>query len=303
MRKIFLLYLTILTLFTYGQTNVYHPFPDNNSIWNVGYSWLCSTSPYDSGGRNYSITFSNDTVIGSLTYHKLTTPFVPSFESSCWSGGIELNIYKGAIRQDTFLKKVFIVPPTYNAEQLLYDFTMQVGDTVKGYIETNASPVDIVQSIDSVLVGSSYRKRWLINFGYQIYYIEGIGSTYGLIEHSPGGTTDQLMYVTNCFQQDGQPLYPSTTTNCELITSTNIFENKGFQIKIYPNPSNGSFIVDFDKSVRKILLTDILGNVILKHQANNQTKFNIDNLSSGTYILTAIDKDGRTTKKKIISCP
>src|SRR5258705_7649220 len=151
MKKLLLLLATIFTLTANAQTSVYHPFPDSSAIWNFHTTqWICNF-----GGTihsYYSITISGDTLISSQVYHKLLTPFVQSIiMGNCtpyiYSG------YKGAIRQDTADRKVFFVPPSASNEQLLYDFNMQVGDTVKGYLESWALPSDTVQSIDSVLVG------------------------------------------------------------------------------------------------------------------------------------------------------
>ena len=50
-----------------GQTNVYHPFPDSNAVWNVQFSagLLCVY------GEQYSYVIAGDTIIGSFLYHKL----------------------------------------------------------------------------------------------------------------------------------------------------------------------------------------------------------------------------------------
>jgi hypothetical protein len=191
---------------------------------------------------------------------------------------------------------VFIVPPDSIAEELLYDFNMQVGDIVYGYIASN----DIVQSIDSVLIGGSYRKRWLINPYYNIYLIEGVGSTYGLLAKSPGSGTDALEYNI-CFQENGQTLFPSTTTSCELITSTNSIEDISEQVNIFPNPSRGLFNVNMSNStIGEIQITDLLGNVILRQTLNRQASAEIKELKSGTYILTITDSENKKINRKII---
>ena len=301
MKKLLLLIAIISALSTKAQTTVYHPFPDSNAIWNFHLYLYCFSN--GTADEYYSITFSGDTLISNQTYHKLSTPFVQSFSTGTCG---EINTgYKGAIRQDAANKKVFYIPPAESTEQLIYDFNMQVGDTVRGFIETNAFPTDIVQSIDSVLVGNTYRKRWNINSCYNIYFIEGIGSTYGLIERSPGCITDQADYSITCFQQDGHTLYPDTTTSCKLITSMNSVKKELSVLIILPNPSNGSFTVDFEQAmnIKEVRLTDLLGNIILQQQTNNQTKIKINNLQSGTYFLTIIDNDNRAMTRKIISCP
>jgi hypothetical protein len=215
MKKLFLFIATIASLNAKSQTSVYHPFPDSSAIWNFECGLFCFMG---STVENYSIVISGDTTINSVTYHKLTTPYI----QAVMLGTCTANYagYKGAFRNDVANKKVFYVPPSNSIEQLLYDFTMQVGDTVKGFLETFTFPSDIVNSIDSVLVGSNYRKRWNIDPCYYVSIIEGIGSTYGLVQPSPGCFVDQANYWLTCFSQNNFTLYPDTTANCLKLKCT-----------------------------------------------------------------------------------
>jgi hypothetical protein len=287
MKKLLFLISALITLSSLAQQPVYFPFPESNAQWNT-HMLQMGWPPLE---KNYSIIISGDTLINGLFYHKLAI--------------VNPVGYKGAIRQDTLNRKVFIIPPAANTEELLYDFTMQVGDTVKGYIENYLNTKDIVENIDTVLVGNNYRKRWKINSGYSIYFIEGIGSTYGLVEYSPGTIVDGPDFSISCFRQNSITIYPDTITNCGLITSVKPIEIQNDQLRIYPNPSNGSFTIEFDKSldIKEIRLTDLLGKIIFQQQTENRTKIKITNLRNEIYILTIIDKDNLLINKKIISCP
>jgi hypothetical protein len=300
MKQLFFFSLLLATLSSVGQTTTYHSFPDSNAIWNFHYQAYCFAN--GSGNEYYSITINGDTLINNQTYRQLKTPSVLSFSTgNC--GGFHSG-YRGAIRNDAANKKVFYVPPTDSTEQLLYDFNMQVGDTLKGYIASFAIQTDTVQSIDSVLVGNTYRKRWIINNCYNVHFIEGIGSVYGLLERSPGCVTDLPDYSLTCFQQTGQVIYPTSTINCQIITSAKTLKNQSHQIQIFPNPSNGSFKINFESNdIHTINLTDLVGKAILERQVINEQNVNIDRLKSGTYILTLFHKNGKTTKRKIISAP
>jgi hypothetical protein len=288
-----------MTLSSVAQKSVYYPFPDSNAQWNIHYTLL----GWPGFEEVYSILISGDTLINSLLYHKLKVPYVRVVGNSKTTE--ILAGYIGAIRQDTFNKKVFFIPPANLTEQLLYDFTLKVGDTVKGYLENIDGIKDVVDSIDSVLVGNKYHKRWKINSYYNICLIEGIGSTYGLIEYSPGLSVDAPDISITCFQQNGITIYPDTVNNCELISAITPIDRESEQIRIYPNPSNGSLTIEFGKSIniKELRITDLFGKIILQQQTGNLTKIKIDNLQSETYILTIIDKDGKITNKKIISCP
>lgn len=90
-----------------------------------------------------------------------------------------------------------------------------------------------------------------------------------------------------------------------LTTSVNITEPISDQVSVFPNPSNGLFSVDFDQpsNISEIKVTDMLGNIVNQQKIDNKKKINIDNLPSGVYILSVIDKDCKIINKKIISSP
>jgi hypothetical protein len=188
-----------------------------------------------------------------------------------------------------------------STEQLLYDFTMQVGDTVKGFLESFASPAETVYSIDSVLVGNGYRKRWNINPAYYIYLIEGIGSTYGLIEPSPGFIVDFADYSLTCFTQNGMTLYPDTNINCELITNgINIYSEKYFQT-ISPNPFTNQLNVKTNNNgLSEIIIYDIASRKLLQQTFINSASVNTEALSKGIYFYEIKNKNGMTKKGKVV---
>jgi len=304
MKKLLLFVALFYVLSAYSQTSVYHPFPDSNACWNIDMSQgMCFLGGWSD--EKYSIIISGDTAINGQTYRKLYSPFVKFTNNSGYCTQQNFQGYKGAFRQDIPDKKVYFIPPALTAEQLLYDFSMNPGDTVKGYLQQAWGTTDVVQEVDSVLVGDSYRKRWLINPCYNIQLIEGVGSTYGLLQPSPGCMTDMAYYEINCFSLDGVSLYPETSTECLLITSIDGHMADYEAVQIYPNPSNGSFTVGVLKpdGIDKIRVTDMVGNCVFQKQINNQELFSISGLNRGTYILTIVDKNSRTTSRKIISCP
>ena len=217
--------------------SVYHPFPDSSAMWKMHHvsSGLCPGVAEDL----YSIIISGDTLINAQKYQKLNVSGVQIISSSGnWICPNTALGYKGAVREDSANRKVFFIPKTTNTEQLLYDFNMQVGDTVKGYTAAPPSSPDKVISIDSVMTSLGFRKRWNINTCYGISLIEGIGSMYGLIEKSPGCVTDQAYYSLVCFQQNGAGVYPAFSANCSMVTGVNSQDALLPEIKLYPNPAS-----------------------------------------------------------------
>ncbi len=228
----FLFFLFPLLLF--AQTNVYHPFPDSNAVWNEQYDYY-DFYPAPICIDNYSIIISGDTMINGRLYHKLVTPFVQhQYIPPHLVGPQVLTGYQGALREDTIDRKVYFVARNDSLESVLYNFNLNVGDTI---LSRNFCAVT-VSSIDSILIGSDYRKRW-VSFGSvhgQVEFIEGIGSSKGLLS-SWDCEGDGYSKNLDCFQQDGVTLWPaSSTSDCNLI---NAIEEPLVPKKLYelsPNP-------------------------------------------------------------------
>jgi len=71
---------------------------------------------------------------------------------------------------------------------------------------------------------------------------------------------------------------------------------------VFPNPSIGSMTIDFKELIiKEIQLCDLVGNVILKRKIENQSTTLLENIPNGLFILTLLDKDNRSIKRKIVS--
>lgn len=300
--KNFLIFIfSLLTILSKAQTTIYHPFPDSSAVWNNYFYWSNSDG-LTLENDYYSIIISGDTIINNQSYHKLFIPYVRNYLHG--SSQTILSGYKGCIRQDKVKKLVFIVPPTKNTEEILYDFSLHVGDTLKSFIDPVSGFSNIVISTDSIIIGGSFRKVWLIDENYDIRIIEGMGSTYGLLQRTPGHSNDVLNSFTTCFQQNGQSLYTLSPFDCNLITTQILYDKLSNQIKVYPNPSFGNITVEFDNiDCYNIQLIDLLGNCILNNYVVNQKKINLADIRQGIFILRIIDKTNTIINKKIISSP
>ncbi|MFN0189340.1 MAG: T9SS type A sorting domain-containing protein [Bacteroidia bacterium] len=291
-----------------AQTSVYHPFPDSSASWNYSYGNVCwgifSNSAIDYYNSYY---VGSDTLINNLSYHSFQIPAIVYHAGpDCTPPGYYVlpGKYAGAFRNDHLNKKVYIVPEADSIEQLLFDFDMQVGDSLKGFLSVCAPNVscDIVISIDSVLVGNSYRKRWFVNPYYNVYFIEGIGSTYGLLRYIPANMTDHDGINLDCFSQNGQPLYPDTLGSCPLLTSIATLPSAEIIIKVHPNPSIGNLQVELSstKNIERWVLHNLNGQMERTDIVQNKNQFEINGILPGFYILTLVLEDGRKIIRKIV---
>lgn len=286
-----LLILTILLLtltIVHGQTNVYHPFPDS-AIWRID---VVANSPQGGGCQAhyyFQYYISGDTLINSFSYKKIYKSFVYHTSTGAASPCdplplLENSGYIGALRDDSVSNKTFFVFQNNNNDSILFDYNLNVGDTIKGCIALNDI---IIISVDSILIGSQERKKWNYNTG-QI--IQGIGSESGLIELINTGSATYSSLV--CVKDSTSTLFTSgynSAMGCNMIyegLNEINFENI---LNCYPNPFTMQTTLRTDNIFKDAILTvfnsfgqqvkqikNISGQTIILHR---------DNLPCGLYIL------------------
>ena len=167
------------------------------------------------------------------------------------------------MRDDIEEKKVFLLEctPYDSTEILLYDFDLQIGDTL---LFGNTWQENVVIMIDSVEIGSFFRKRFHIAIASDttqayVTLIEGIGSSFGLIAQlePPFESFENL----NCFTNNGQttvhfyegdPLPADSTSHCYFNEPTiAISEMKQHPIKLFPNPVTDVLIMEIPSKITK----------------------------------------------------
>lgn len=90
----------------------------------------------------------------------------------------------------------------------------------------------------------------------------------------------------------------SNLTKAETVGIKELFAN---QTKIYPNPSNGSFIIEQGFEENQIVkITDLNGNAVYTQTINGTTTINTNNLAAGIYNLSIIGNKSVVNKKLII---
>jgi hypothetical protein len=300
MKKLLSILLISFSLSANAQTSVYHQFPDSNAVWNVelDYYVFCTPFTYPSI-THYSYVIGGDTMIGSETYHQL---FVPAYQTSysgapCYNDTVTAGNYAGAFREDTAAKKVYYVYPFDNTEQLLYDFTLNVGDTVHGYLARDCSQMSTDQSItdiDSVLIGADYRKRW--SLGNIFYIIEGIGSTKGLLEPICE-LIDGPTYILDCFQQNDTVLYPTSSSNCDLVSYTGSLIQHDFSFSLFPNPAHEYFTVTNGGLLE---IYSLYGTKVYAENIRSHMKVIHCNLNPGIYFVRLQNGNNNFVQKLII---
>ncbi|MBK7668997.1 MAG: T9SS type A sorting domain-containing protein [Sphingobacteriaceae bacterium] len=118
-------------------------------------------------------------------------------------------------------------------------------------------------------------------------------------------TSNRNFASANKLINDAQKIrtfYSGTKTNCLSSINIGIYENAlTDQLLIYPNPANSVLNIKSENGLGKsvILITDVLGKTIIetKNEDLYQTSINIEQLSSGVYLLQLKSEKGIIVKK------
>lgn len=304
--------------FSFAQTSVYHPFPDSNAVWGMTAGctdWNCGIYRYV---QNY---YSGDSIIDGNLYKIIQEEL--SMEFGGCGCGIPEDIGSGYLREDTAAHKVYWRIPGMGSDTLLYDFTLAIGDTLRGLYGNSglcAESIFIVQTIDSVQVGSSYRKR--INFSNidldpcnSTSIIEGVGSTTGLT--ACYATPASFGMLLTCFRVDGELLYtapcgvPDPVACGELPLSIMGAHPKATTptVVIHPNPSPGIFTLQLftgHATLKELQLFTLQGRAVPVEMATRGSPHEISvsvHAPAGLYALQIRFADGPTQFAKVVLRP
>ena len=235
-------------------------------------------------------------MIGAFTYKKI---YRSGLENLCTPIPDYFSGYYAAIRQDVPAKKVYANIP-YEGDTLLYDFDLNVNDTLEGtWIISQGS---VVVAIDSVIISGNYHKRFQLNYG---TLVEGVGNvTTGLLDFMGIGSGGAYWSFV-CFSQDGIPEF-GDTLNCTVIThNTDIQETK--ESMIYPNPVDRNDEIVIGQLISgtkvKIVFYNEAGIVVKTYGINvsyGSITDRVDNFPSGLYLCQIFSDDGQIRSGKFI---
>ena len=283
-----LLCLLVLSGFNLdSQAQGYFAFPTDDGVWSE-YTWV--TSPPDVFHINSRYYQQGDTVLNGQQYSQL------------WYQEGSDQFYAGGLREDGN-KGIWFYPdkpnlppsaqfPSDSAEFLLYSFAnLQVGSSV--YVN-DSSTVLFVQAIDSVLVGSAFRKAYTMNNSNALTvdrWIEGIGSIKGVL--FPAGFDFGWVSYLLCYEDANvffHNPYNAPSPTCEMMVTTTTEELADESaLKVYPNPANGrvSLVLPAGSGRWQLEWISVQGALVKQSSvtADQSNALDVSDLPRGIYIL------------------
>ncbi len=302
MKKILLIIIFMAALLARGQD--YIPLIGENKVWSVSHE---------------KFTFLGDTTINDLEYSKL---FYHNFIQEFTPDSLE---YVAALREDTINKKVYFIWKDFNTEVLLYDFSLDVGETFHAqypefsfsgptYFVNNINPryLDVSRVTDSIIEGKSRKVLVMANhYSYDIedYFIEGIGSRFGIIYAGYELEFDREYPFLLCLHenntltyQEEDPFSISQVEPCYSIPTTNVdeFTNNSLVLTISSTLIDEMFSIRSNTPLNEITISNLNGRIVYQYRSSEnitQLSINVAHWDSGLYIVRAGNSQHFVSKK------
>jgi hypothetical protein len=213
------------------------------------------------------------------------------------------------MREDSLQKKVWIKEISGDtSEYLLYDFSLNIGDTMNSINSFFNTGKAIIDSITPYLLNNSETTRAFyvtpINFSnleFNFFIIEGVGSPVSFI--NPFEEVFEHQAKLNCVKENEINLYSHSGSNsCTgiiLKLDNNISKFKSFTI--FPNPNKGRNIIVLGKEIKTINIFNLHGQLIKEIETKDEeTVINLANHPKGIYLVKALFKNGNVVNDKLI---
>ena len=278
-----LLFILHLSLILPCLAQDYKPLLDNFNEWHVtNCDYGCSTDVYFTDG---------DTIVDGKEYKILN--------------GYHFISRTFLLREELALRKVYLnfVAQSGNKEYLLYDFSLNVGDSIDIKNPISPFPNDGgFYKMDSIVNrpladGNDYRHYYLSPTPSNTIsnttaeWVEGLGSL-SLI-NAPGGYPDiNGAGHLSCFFKNGELFYSNldSISNCEpYILSTNIGNSSLEKVTLNTLIKNGQCEMYNAENIRFVDVFDLNGRKLSKIKTNGQEQLSLDfsNFSTGIYLVVA----------------
>jgi len=292
--------LSILFNKSYGQE--YIRLINDTIYWDISaweHGYICQGYSDSPPWRAY---FNGDSsmINGKVYYHMYSYGFIdldgelptcPPFEiDTVPSGPIAY------VREEVENQTVYKYEPWNNDERLLFDFSLNIGDTL--YESENFGYI-IVRDVYPYETQDGIIRKMIVFEGGWGSMLEGIGGPAGpyldpFIAFG-GGPWTMCVVSTNGIAIDGGEYCFDFLTNLDESFAHNT------KIEIYPNPCNDQVYIKNKEEIIRVELYNMLGAVIYASIVHdNEYSLSVIGLKEGIYVLRISDTSNAILQRKLI---
>jgi hypothetical protein len=202
------------------------------------------------------------------------------------------------MREDTITRKVYVYDELENPhDQIFYDFSLEVGDTLHSLI--NGNNTFVVSSIENVtLQNGEIRRMFIFNNMDAEYYVESLGGSQGLFNSIGEPIGNEGGYF--CISENGTNLWGF---NCNyFFVGINQINTKDI-LSFTLNPTKSYLNIHLNKTLHNITfsLWDMSGQLItLKTITETETQVDLNGIPPGLYLAQFVFDEGTVNSKIII---
>ncbi len=288
-----LIALAILAILTGYSQN----FIDENKQWNV---------IFEAGGvpghKTEIYTIDGETTIAGVTYQQLWVS----------QDSLATRSIKGFLREAN--NQVYYLPEGVykrtNEAFLLYDFNLEVGDTTTIINDFGLATIKVL-NIDTVQYEGVARKRWEIsgieeNTYPSDYWIEGIGSTNGIIYSVFWENVVCPSWTLSCYYEGGNLMFKNPcTAYCYVENNLGVEDNTdNLYVNLSPNPvqQGNNLYIDNTLQVQHIAIYTISGQLVKEISVSENTKIEVStrDMLKGLYLVRLTAKNNKTLTQKLL---
>lgn len=232
--------------------------------------------------------------------------------------------FYGGIREEG--QKVFIYsndfwsPDAPLAEKQMFDYSASVGDTIPVWCSYYYLDYIIDDIVPTLMMDGSTRNKFILGVTgpgmVDLYFIEGIGSNYGIIGSYIPTTNDQMQHLL-CFSIDDTFIFeniPIYTSNCSADPVQELCE-KGIvgvgnapsvktSVSVYPNPTSNTLSVVLDNQYSQSwtyrLFSPTSQDLMSGKVKGSKLSIELSTLPDGLYYLEIRMNDFERIVKKVV---
>lgn len=287
MKKVFLIILLFVSMKSFSQA--YTPMNFDTSCY-----WVNSLNIYFGGTTCSGSLVSyieKDTLINVQQYFKMT-----NYASTIDVGGNCVKGFNGSlfVREDTFQRKIYKYIGG-NLEEVLVDFNLNTGDTLK--IGIGHFHIDSI-STDTIF-GNSRRRQWYHTLlGGKQSTIEGIGNSINFPYGGYYGEWDTPYFQLQCYGKNGTIYFGQQNCTKTAPASLILLDKSNISLNFSEN------ILTVKNNTEPFILSvfNLFGNEVFteKTDDNHYSKDLSSILQNGFYIVTVHDKKNKSVLKVFI---